>query len=170
MILLETPTPVQLRKLEGIANYQFGRGAGTALFAKGIRITCSERTGRIRHIYKNRKLIATLRPKDGYLALTTEGASLILSKTKEHPNLVIAQNDVADFIKAGGDLFAKHIVRADESLRPAEEAIVTDEGGTLLAVGKAVLSGKDMMCFKRGVAVRVRRGTNEASEPDQIDL
>ena len=87
--------------------------------------------------------------------------------------MVIAQNDVADFIRAGGDLFAKHIVRADESLRPAEEAIVTDEGGTLLGVGKAVLSGKDMMCFKRGVAVRVRRGTNEtseASEADQIDL
>lgn len=170
MISLETPTAVQLRKLVGIANYQFGRGTGAALFAKGIRIACSERTGRIRHIYGDGKLIATLRPKDGYLALTTEGACLILSKTKEHPNLVIAQNDVADFIKAGGDLFAKHIVRADESLRPAEEAIVTDEGGTLLAVGKAVLSGKDMMCFKRGVAVRVRRGTNEASETDQIDL
>jgi len=151
----------------GVANYQFGKGAGTALFARGIRIACSKRTGRIRHIYRNGKLIATLRPKDGYLALTIEGGLLILSRMKQPPNLVAVQDDVADFIKAGGDVFAKHVIRADENLRPAEEVIVTNQEGVLLGTGKAVLSGNDMKFFKRGVAVRVRRGTNEATEPDQ---
>jgi 7-cyano-7-deazaguanine tRNA-ribosyltransferase len=150
----------------GVANYQFGKGAGAALFARGIRVACSKRTGRIRHIYRNGKLIATLRPKDGYLALTTEGALLILSGMKQPPNLVAVQDDVADFIKAGGDVFAKHVVRADENLRPAEEVIVTDQEGTLLGTGKAVLSGNDMKFFKRGVAVRVRRGAREAAEPE----
>ena len=168
MILLESPTLLQLRKLVGIANYQFGRGAGAALFDRGIRIACSKRTGRIRHVYRNGKLIATLRPKDGYLALTTEGAFLLLSRMKQPPNLVVVQNDVADFIKAGGDVFAKHIVHADESIRPAEEAIVTNQEGVLLAAGKAVLSGHDMGFFKRGVAVRVRRGTNKRSKPEEL--
>jgi predicted RNA-binding protein (TIGR00451 family) len=80
---------------------------------------------------------------------------------------VVVQDDVADFIKAGGDVFAKHVVRADESIRPAEEAIVTNQEGLLLAAGKAVLSGHDMGFFKRGVAVRVRRGTDKRSKPEQ---
>jgi 7-cyano-7-deazaguanine tRNA-ribosyltransferase len=151
----------------GVANYQFGKGAGAALFAGGIRVACSKRTGRIRHIFREGKLIATLRPKDGYLALTIEGGLLILSGMKQPPNLVAVQDDVADFIKAGGDVFAKHVVRADENLRPAEEVIVTNQEGILLGTGKAVLSGNDMKFFKRGVAVRVRRGTNRATEPDQ---
>jgi predicted RNA-binding protein (TIGR00451 family) len=167
---LQRPTPVQLRKLIGIANYQFGKDVGSVIFAKEIGIACSRRTGRIRYVYKNRKLVATLRPKDGYLALTTKGASLILSEIEDPPNLVVIQNDVEDFIKAGGDVFAKHIVRADENLRPAEEALVVDESGKLLAVGKAVMSGREMMCFKRGVAVRVRRGTDDAAKTNQIDL
>jgi predicted RNA-binding protein (TIGR00451 family) len=161
---LDAPTAVQLRKLVGIANYQFGKDAGRVLFSKGTRITCSRRTGRIRHIYIRGKLIATLRPKDGCLALAPDGALLILSKIKQPPNLVVVQDDVADFVRAGGDVFAKHVARADMGLRPAEEVIVTDEQGVLLGVGKAVLSGKDMSFFKRGVAVRVRKGTNEPNE------
>jgi 7-cyano-7-deazaguanine tRNA-ribosyltransferase len=160
VILLKSPTLLQLRKLVGVANYQFGKDAGVALFDKGIRVACSKRTGRIRHIYR-------LRPKDGCLALTTEGAFLILSRMKQPPNVVVVLDDVADFIKAGGDVFAKHVVRADESIRPAEEAVVTNQEGILLAAGKAVLSGHDMAFFKRGVAVRVRKGTNKLPEPEQ---
>ncbi len=162
-----SPTASQLRKLMGIANYQFGNDAGIALFASGIQVALSRRTGRMRHIYKNGKLIATLRPKDGYIALTSEGALLILSGMKHPSNLVVVQDDVADFIKAGGDVFAKHVVRADESLRPAEEVVVTNVGGKLLGVGKAVLSGNDMRHFKRGVAVKVRSGTEQSAEDKQ---
>jgi len=160
----------QLRKLIGVANYQFGRGVGSAMFNKNVRVICSRRTGRIRHIFKDNRLIATLRPKDGYLALTTDGAKLILSNTKKPPNLVVVQNDVSNFIRTGGDVFAKHVIRADEELRPAEEAIVTDENNYLLAVGRAVLSGNDMKYFKRGVAVRVRRGVEDPRTGNGPDL
>jgi 7-cyano-7-deazaguanine tRNA-ribosyltransferase len=166
---LKPPTPIQLQKLVGIANYQFGHNVGKVLFERGVRITTSRRTGRIRHIYRQGKLIATLRPKDGYLALTPNGAQFILSKIKDHPNIVVVQNDVAEFISAGGDVFSKHVVRAYEGLRPGEEAIVTDEKGALLGVGSTVLSGKDMRFFKRGVAVRIRKGSAEpkSAQPEE---
>jgi len=89
----------------------------------------------------------------------------VLSRLKKPPNIVVVQTDVSEFIKAGGDVFAKHIVRADGNLRPAEEVIVTDENGGLLAVGRAELSGNDMKFFKRGVAVKVRRGIDETQTP-----
>jgi len=161
---LRVLTPLQLRKLIGIANYQFGKGAGSLLFNRDVRIVCSRRTGRIKHIYKNKQLLATLRPKDGYFALTPHGAKLLLSGSENPPNVVVVLNDVSGMIKRGGDVFAKHVVRAAESLRPAEEVIVTDDDGLLIGVGRAVLSGGDMKYFRRGVAVRVRRGVEELVE------
>jgi predicted RNA-binding protein (TIGR00451 family) len=153
--------PVHLRKIIGVANYQFGRGAGSILFDRNNRIVCSRKTGRVRHIYHGEKLIATLRPTDGFLALTIYGARILLDKLTVVPNTVTVQSDVAEFITKGGDVFAKHIVRAADTIRPSDEVIVTDEAGRLLGVGSALLSGNDMKHFRRGVAVRVRRGTNE---------
>ena len=150
----------QLRKLIGVANYQFGSHTGEILFNENVRIVCSRRTGRIRHISKGKKLLATLRPTDGYLALTPSGGQLLLDRMDAPPNVVMVQSDVAEFIKRGGDVFAKHVVSAPESMRPAEEAVVTDEEGNLLGVGAAHLSGQDMKYFKRGVAVRIRKGVD----------
>jgi 7-cyano-7-deazaguanine tRNA-ribosyltransferase len=145
----------------GIGNYQFGHGIGQLLFSRKIRIECSRKTGRIRHVYAYGRLIATLRPKDGYLALTTYGASIILSKIENPPNVVMVESDVSEAIQSGGDAFAKHVVHADPELRPADEAIVTDEKGSLLGIGRAALSGPEMVDFKRGVAVKLRRGVQK---------
>jgi len=166
---LDSPTPAQLRKLVGIGNYQFGHDVGNALFNPKVGIQCSRKTGRIRYVYTQGQLVATLRPKDGCLALTTYGASIILSKISKPPNTVAIQNDVSEAVRSGGDAFAKHVLRADPELRPADEAIVTDENGTLLGVGRAVLSGAEMPEFKRGVAVKLRRGVDEAIQKDDED-
>ena len=155
--------PVQLRKIIGVANYQFGMGAGSILFDRNNRIVCSRKTGRVRHIYRGEKLIATLRPTDGFLALTVHGARILLDKMTLVPNTVTVQSDVAEFIMKGGNVFAKHIVSAADTIRPSDEVIMTDEAGRLLGVGSALLSGNDMKHFRRGVAVRVRRGTDEKS-------
>jgi predicted RNA-binding protein (TIGR00451 family) len=109
-------------------------------------------------------LVATLRPKDGFLALTPHGASIILSKIRPAPNIVVVDASVADAIRDGGDVFAKHVVHADPDLRPGEEVIVTDSSDSLLGVGSAVLAGHEMTAFRRGVAVNLRKGTNEVSD------
>ena len=160
---MDHPTRSQFRKLTGVANYQFGRGAGAALFKGDVRIECSRRTGRIRHVFKNGRLVATLRPKDGSFALTVVGAEILLSKMKSFPNVVVAQDDVAEFIKIGGDVFAKHVVRTAKCLRPGEEVIVTGKDGHLIGVGRGLLSGNEIKCFKRGVAVKVRKGTSKSA-------
>jgi predicted RNA-binding protein (TIGR00451 family) len=151
-------TSIELRKLISVANYQFGAHAGKILFNRGIRIAHSRKTGRIRHIYLRQRLIATLRPTDGLLALTVQGAAILLTKMKSPRNRVIVQSDVSEYIRRGGDIFAKHIVSASNSLRPAEEVLATDEEGRLIGVGSALQSGNDMKHFKRGVAIRIRHG------------
>jgi len=150
-----------LQKIRSIADYQLGRGAGKALFPDSLRVSFSRRTGRIRHIYLNHELLATLRPKDGMFSLTIAGAKRLLRSVKSPRLWVKVQRDAEPFIAKGKSVFAKHVVEADNEIRPREEVIVIGENGEVLAVGKAVLTGKEMKAFKHGVAVKVRRGVAE---------
>jgi predicted RNA-binding protein (TIGR00451 family) len=150
-----------LRKIRVIANYQLGRGAGAALFPDNTKIVYSRRTGRIRHVYFRHQLLATLRPTDGMFSLTIAGARRLLKGINPLKLWVTVSKDAAPFIAKGKSVFAKHVVAADAEIRPQEEVMVLDEDKKLVAVGKAILTGKEMTAFKRGVAVRVRRGAAE---------
>ena len=152
-----------LRRIRSVADYQFGRGVGTRLFPKNVDIVRSKRTGRIRYVYLDGKRLATLRPTDGLLSLSIAGAKRIAENAVSARCLVTIQGDVSEFIAEGGDVFAKHVVKADSDIRPKDEVIVVNQNGEILAVGRAVLSGEEMEVFKRGVAVKVRRGCMEES-------
>jgi len=152
-----------LRKIRSIADYQFGRSVGEALFPNNVKVVFSRRTGKIRHVYFRRELLATLRPTDGMFSLTVAAAKRMMKSVKNPPLGVKVQKEAASFIIKGKSVFAKHIVDADSEIRPKEEVIVIDESGKVLAVGRAVLTGKEMKAFKRGVAVKVRRGAAERS-------
>jgi len=156
--LMQKATWQDLRKLRGIANYQFGKRLGDKLFKGKIEITRSGKTNKIRLIFRDGKLISTLRARDGFLALTPQGADFILRSMKTPPRLVVVRSDVTEFIKAGRNVFAKHVVSADHSIHPQDEVIVVDEKRELLAVGRAHLAGFEMTQFKRGAAVKTRRG------------
>jgi predicted RNA-binding protein (TIGR00451 family) len=146
-----------------VADYQFGKGVGAKLFPENVEITYSKRTGRIRYIYLDGKRLATMRPTDGLFSLSVAGAKRIAENTCHAKCIVVVRNDVSKFIAKGGDVFAAHVVRADDAIRSKGEVIVVDESGKVLAVGKAVLSGEEMRAFKSGVAVKVRRGYLEES-------
>lgn len=152
-----------LKRIRSVADYQFGKGVGAKLFPENVEIAYSKRTGRIRYIYLNGERLATMRPTDGLFSLSVEGAKRIAENKKDAKCFVTVQNEVAKFISEGGDVFAAHVVKADDAIRPKDEVIVLDEHGNVLAVGKAVLSGMEMCAFKCGVAVKVRRGCLEES-------
>ncbi len=154
--------PIPLEQLTAVADYQFGRGAGVALTRGKIRIEHSRRTGRVRFVYDARgELLATLRAKDSYLALTQEGGLRLLRAFKSPRFRVVVQSDVAEFIRQGRNVFAKHVIAADEKIRPEGEVLIVDERDVFLGVGKAVLTGREMTAFKTGAAVKTRHGIDE---------
>jgi 7-cyano-7-deazaguanine tRNA-ribosyltransferase len=155
--------PNALQKIRSIANCQFGREVGRKLFPNEVRIVYSKRTGRIRYIYLGEKMLATLRPTDGLFSLTITGAKRIIEHVKPQRSWVRIQEEAEPFVAKGKSVFAKHVIDADEEIRPQEEVIVVTRKGETLAVGRAVLSGKEMKTFRRGAAVRVRKGAAEES-------
>lgn len=144
-----------------MADYQFGKGVGMTFFPDNVNIVFSRKTGRIRYVFLEGKRLGTMRPTDGFFSLSIDGAERIIHSVQPAKCFVTVRNDVAKFIADGGDVFAAHIVRADDEVRAKDEIIVLDEEDKVLAVGRAVLSGEEMKAFKRGVAVKVRRGSSK---------
>ncbi len=152
-----------LKRIRSVADYQFGEGVGIKLFPEDVKVTYSKRTGRIRYVYLNGKRLTTLRPTDGLFSLSIKGARRIAENAASAKCFVTVREDVSKFIAEGGDVFAVHVVKADDEIRAKGEVIVVGESGKVLAVGRAVLSGEEMKAFKTGVAVKVRRGCMEES-------
>lgn len=151
-------TNLDLKRIRGIADYQFGPGSGEALFPEGITVERSKRTGKIRFVRIDEHLLAALRPTDGMFTLSIYGAERLISGSCTLGYIVTVLDDVADVIAEGKNVFAKHVDDAGEKIRPGDEVIIVDSEKKVLAVGRALLRREEMLAFGVGIAVRTRRG------------
>lgn len=147
-----------LLRVRGIADYQFGPNCGLSLFPDNVSIEYSKNTGKIRLLFIDDVLLASLRPTDGMFTLTIAGAERIISKMENFAYAVTVMDEVSKFISQGKNVFSKHVTSAGPMIRPGDEVIVVDSNNQVLAVGKALLNGIEMLSFKTGVAVKTRRG------------
>ena len=152
-----------LRRIRSVADYQFGKGVGDHLFPETVEISYSKATGRIRYVSLDGERLATLRPTDGLLSLSIIAARCVVKHGGLAQCFVTVRNDVSEFIAKGGDVFAVHVIKANEAIRSKDEVIVLDEDNNVLAVGRALLSSSEMTAFKTGVAVKVRHGCRKES-------
>ena len=149
-----------LRRVQTIADYQFGGGAGAGLFPENCTFIFST-TGRIRQILLNDIRLATVRASDGRLTLGIEGAVRLKRYLPVPSYRVVIRDDVAMFVAQGKNAFAKHVVGADPQIRAGDEVLVVTHDDHLVACGAAVISGTEMLAFNYGVAVRVRQGSEK---------
>ncbi|RLE94542.1 MAG: pseudouridine synthase [Thermoprotei archaeon] len=157
-----------LVRIERIINYQYGHNLGTKLLeiGSGDIYLVKSATGRLRYMYFRDYLIAVFRASDFSVLFTIRGAQ-VLKELVAFPHLrVVVENKVSKFIAEGRNVFAKHVIIVDLDLRAGDEVIVVNQRDDLLAVGKLVLSPFEIFSFRRGIAVKVRRGVgvDEVSE------
>ena len=146
-----------LRRVRIIADYQFGPGAGNALFPDTVTFSLS-RTRRISQVLNGDMRVATLRASDGLFTLSELGARR-LHGSFPYPKLrITVKAEATPFVGAGKTAFAKHVLHADPDLRAHDEVLLVDEKDALIATGQALLSPPEMMAFNKGVAVKVRQG------------
>ncbi len=154
-------------------DYIFGKNVSKALPLEKLEFTYSKKTGRIRTVTLDGKLIATMR-SDGSIAPTIYGATLLIQQPEFHENCVVAQEGPDQFVAEGRSLFAKHVVKCGDRIKPEADVAVLNVKGEVIAVGKAILSAKMMRSFKAGAAVKVREaigkhGEVEATEEEEED-
>lgn len=151
---------LELIQIRRIADYQFGLGTGRVLFPDDVKIEFSKQ-GRPRRVYLNGKLIATIRARDGYIALTLDGAKILLDNNLAERNTVIISEEAVPFVKSGRNVFVKFVENVSRDLRAGEEVIIVNKRKELIAVGRAILNGEEMLSLKFGLAIKVRRGVED---------
>jgi uncharacterized protein with predicted RNA binding PUA domain len=142
-----------LLKLGQTIDALFGKGVSRYL-PKDIKIIFSKKTGRIRTVHHQEKLLCTLRI-DGGLAITPYFAQLLLKSKKFKENCLEINKDAVPFVEEGRSVFCKHVVWCGKNIKIASDTPVMFQN-KVIAVGRAVLSAEMIVDFKRGVAVKVR--------------
>lgn len=145
-------------RIKMIADYQFGAGAGEGLFNEDVKIVKSRKTGKIRHVYDDEELIATLRASDGVFVLAREGARRLHRILPYPKNRVVVNEDAEPFAREGKSIFAKFVINCDIDIHAKEEVLIVNEQDQLLAFGKSILNGKEILDFNTGQAVKTRKG------------
>jgi len=149
-----------LAALRTVANYQFGHGAGSALFPPGEEPTIRRSaSGRPRQVLADGDRIVSY-GVTGRFTLGVAGGRRLLSAFEPPAYSVVVGDESEPFVRDGKNAFAKFVDSADPSIRPGDEVIVVHEDGSLLAVGRAELAGEEMLEFDTGMAVKVREGAD----------
>ncbi len=147
-----------LRKIRAIADFQFGRGAGEALFQGDVKIIKSKNTGKIRNVVVDGKHVASLRAEDGLFTLKLDGGIRLHRYFKPLHMRVVVNEDSAQFNRGGRNVFSKFVLDCDGNIRPGDEVLIVDEGDNFLAVGRALMNCWEMKKFKKGMCIKVREG------------
>jgi archaeosine synthase len=131
--------------VRAIADYQFGAGAGEALFPD---LRTEARYPKLRATDADGTQLAAMVPTVGLLALSIAGARRWVESDVETRRV-----EIDDFVPHGSVL-APGIVGASDSIRVGEEVVI--EGPSAFAVGRAEMPGPAMEESTRGIAVDVR--------------
>jgi len=140
-----------------MVDYLFGKNVSKAIPRDGVKLEYSRRSGRVKLVYHDDKLFATMRP-NGSMALSVYGATLLLKSRPFLNNCVTVADDAVPFVKGGKSVFCKFVTKAGSRIRPRSDVAILDGSGRVIGVGTSVLAGKFIQQFKSGAAVKVREG------------
>jgi len=148
-----------LASLRSVADYQFGAGAGRALFPPGESLTVrTSASGRPRQVLAAEGERVVSYGTDGLLTLGVAGGRRLVAADLA-PRVVVGEES-EPYVREGRNAFAKFVRAVAEDLRPGDEAVVVvDE--SVVAVGRATLWPAAMRAFESGVAVEVRHGADD---------
>ncbi|MHB1439517.1 MAG: tRNA guanosine(15) transglycosylase TgtA [Cuniculiplasma sp.] len=144
-----------LEKLRFLADFQFGENTGKKLFTDNCEIAVSRATGRIRTITREGKIIATMRAHDGFIGLTFAGGLIIHGMSEGIKNRVMVTEESATYNSQGKSVFFKFITNFDDRIIPLNDVLVVDPNDRLVAVGRSMVSGKELGMYREGTAVSI---------------
>ncbi|MCX2818172.1 pseudouridine synthase [Haladaptatus sp. F3-133] len=143
-----------LSKVRTVADYQFGRGAGDALFPDDAEFR-NTRTGRVSQVLHDGGRLATLKT-DGRLTLSDTAGERLHQAFEPPRGRVEFGDESVPYLRDGKNGFAKFVERVDDDVRAGDEVLVTGPDDEFVTTGRAELCADEMRDFGTGVAVLVR--------------
>ena len=147
-----------LAGLATVADYQFGAGAGPALFDGTVEVRRTS-SGRPQQVLVDGERVVSY-GTDGRFTLGADGGRRLQRALESPAYRVVVGDDSEPFVRDGRNVFAKFVQSVDPAVRPGDEVLVEHYDGDLIAVGRAELSADAMADFETGMAVSVREGVS----------
>ncbi|APE95839.1 PUA domain-containing protein [Halodesulfurarchaeum formicicum] len=145
-------------QLRTVADYQFGAGAGQALFPPGVDRTIQRSaSGRPRQVIQDGDRLVSL-GTDGRFTLGLAGGQDLQAALDPPAYRVVVGDESEPYVRDGKNVFAKFVQSVDPAVRAGDEVLIEHERGELIAVGRAELDASAMLDFETGMAVLVREG------------
>lgn len=149
---------IDMARVRAVADYQFGKGAADALLSGNVSLVKSKNVDRIRNVLVDGEHVVSMRAEDGFMTLRPAGARRLMKGIPAPRMRVTILDDAVEFNKQGKNVFCSFVTDADPDIRLQDEVMVVDKDDNLVAIGRAQLTREEMLCFKKGVAVKVREG------------
>lgn len=150
----------ELARLRTVADYQFGAGAGAALFPPTEEFEVTHSTsGRPRQVRTDAGRLVSY-GTNGRFTLGLEGGRRLVDALPAPTARVVVGSESEPFVRDGKNVFAKFVQAVDDDVRPNDEVAVVHADGEVLAVGRAELAADAMRDFETGMAVKVRAGAD----------
>jgi archaeosine synthase alpha-subunit len=131
---------LSLQRFRAVIDYYFGSRISDTLLVGDVKVKGKEVQDAVG------KTLAIM-TSNGTIALSLEGARR-LEKCGNY-NVTIG-----DFVPKGS-LLAPGVIKADEQIRPGDEIII--RGEMAFGVGRAKMSGWEMVCSDKGIAAEIRQ-------------
>ena len=154
------------RRLRTLADYQFGRGAGRALFGgdgDGSVTVRRTSTGRPQQVLADGVRLVSY-GTDGRFTLGAAGGRRLHAALDPPAYRVVVGDESEPYVRDGANAFAKFVRDVDPAVRPGDEVLVVHERGDLLGVGRAELPAGAMRDFGTGMAVKTREGVEAPAD------
>ncbi len=162
-------TDPDMAGLRTIADYQFGKGAGAALFPPdGAFEIQRSASGRPRQVAVDGDRLVTL-GTDGRFTLGLAGGRRLAASLEFPAYRVVVGDESEPFVRDGKNVFNKFVREADPQIRADDEVIIEQKRGRVIAVGRAELDATSMADFQTGMAVLVREGASEEGFGDAAE-
>jgi uncharacterized protein with predicted RNA binding PUA domain len=157
--------------LRTVADYQFGAGAGVALFPPGDAFDVSYSSGgRPRQVHADGVRLVSY-GTDGRFTLGLAGGRRLVAALAAPRARVVVGEESAPFVRDGRNAFAKFVRGVDPAVRAGDEVAVVGPDDDVYGVGRAELSAVAMRDFETGMAVKLRAGAGtDGADGDDADV
>jgi predicted RNA-binding protein len=132
--------------LHALADYHFGKGIGKEFFTK---CKIKGKPYLPQRIFKDKEQLGVIQPTSGKLLLSMKTGEILAKK-----NIYYIKTDTEKL--EGSTLFAVAVTDVDEKIRPSDDIVILSSKGELLAVGWALMAGRDIIKQKRGSVAKIR--------------
>ena len=134
-------------RIQKVTDYQFGKGIGEAMFPE--KYTLKGRPPLPYKIIRKNQQQGVIHFLTGKLTLSMKSGEILAIKRKY---FVMFEGEKLE----GSTLFAVGVKEADPEIRPSDEIVIVDKNYTVLGIGHALLSGRDMTTVRHGAVAKIK--------------